>query len=550
MSDITQHRVLYLDLTNHSSEIKVHSDYSDTLGGLGLAMVLFHDLVEKQPIIISIGPLTGLFPFASSTCALYTSPLTHSVGESYVNGWWGACMKFAKLDAVVITGVSKYPVYITIAEDKVYFKDASLLWGLGTGDATNKLREMEGTPGITSIAVIGQAGEKQVCFSEVVVDEVYRFKRFGLGCQFGMRGLKGIVLSGFEEIKVADADRYQQVYSELKTAVLNEGASKLLPNFISEISLAGLNYQQECAGLPFKNLSSTRADCFLDINNFNQLFSTQLFSSFGAPLPDLLAVTSDRSCIPLDYESIVSLGFMLGITDIKHIVQLINTAHQYGLDPVSLGAALAYLTELKGISYGKVEVYQTLLDSLVSKREDWAILLSKGVMAAVSEFGGFEHTFMLNGMEAEPFHNGYATLLSQLLNPAVTLRQAEGEQIDIGLRGCEFKDEDLIDLIHSKILASYFFDSLLIDYPARSLYAEGAFVSNALRSVGLSYSPERVEKIILGLYDLKRELVAQLPLKIRDRKWSPRFFSTPSAYGMLREDRMVNLITLFQNKYL
>ena len=90
-----QHRVLYIDLASQKSEVKVHSNYYQSLGGVGLATSLYYDLIEQDPVIFSIGPFTGLLPFTASTCCVFRSPLTGGLGESYSGGWLGAVMRFA-----------------------------------------------------------------------------------------------------------------------------------------------------------------------------------------------------------------------------------------------------------------------------------------------------------------------------------------------------------------------------------------------------------------------------------------------------------------------
>jgi len=50
-------------------------------------------------------------------------------------------MKFAGYDAIIIKGKSEKPVYLWIHDDKVEFKDASYLWGLGLADTEQLIRE-------------------------------------------------------------------------------------------------------------------------------------------------------------------------------------------------------------------------------------------------------------------------------------------------------------------------------------------------------------------------------------------------------------------------
>ena len=78
-------KVLYIDLTRKKFEIKDRSDlFEKYLGGTGVAtQLLLEECPEgidpfhpDAPIIFAVGPLTGVFPLASKTCAMFKSPHT------------------------------------------------------------------------------------------------------------------------------------------------------------------------------------------------------------------------------------------------------------------------------------------------------------------------------------------------------------------------------------------------------------------------------------------------------------------------------------------
>lgn len=71
-------------------------------------------LDEKQPVIFAIGAASTIFPVITKTVATFISPLTGEYGESYAGGRMAMSLFYAGYDAVVITGKSDKPVYISI----------------------------------------------------------------------------------------------------------------------------------------------------------------------------------------------------------------------------------------------------------------------------------------------------------------------------------------------------------------------------------------------------------------------------------------------------
>ncbi|MDI6641841.1 MAG: aldehyde ferredoxin oxidoreductase N-terminal domain-containing protein, partial [Elusimicrobiota bacterium] len=107
------------------------------LGGDGfLAYYLYKELKPKinplspeNKIIIVTGPLTGtLWPTSGRFVMGSKSPLTNFWGESNCGGYFGAELKFAGWDFLIIDGKAKSPVYIEIFNDEIKIRDAKHLW--------------------------------------------------------------------------------------------------------------------------------------------------------------------------------------------------------------------------------------------------------------------------------------------------------------------------------------------------------------------------------------------------------------------------------------
>ena len=71
-------------------------------------------LGPDNPIVFAVGPLTGLFPLASKTVAMFKSPHTGNLGESHCGGRSAVAIRMAGYGAIVIEGKSETPVYLAI----------------------------------------------------------------------------------------------------------------------------------------------------------------------------------------------------------------------------------------------------------------------------------------------------------------------------------------------------------------------------------------------------------------------------------------------------
>jgi aldehyde:ferredoxin oxidoreductase len=79
-------------------------------------------------------------------------------------------MKFAGWDMIIFEGKSDSPVYLMVENDQAELRDASHLWGTSTWHTEEQIKKENQDPQIR-ISSIGKAGENQVLFSCVVVND-------------------------------------------------------------------------------------------------------------------------------------------------------------------------------------------------------------------------------------------------------------------------------------------------------------------------------------------------------------------------------------------
>ena len=158
-------------------------------------------------MIFMIGPVTGTrVPTSGRWSVASLSPLTNIWGEAHAGGTFGYTLKLSGLDGVVVTGIAEKPVYLCIDGDKAELRDAGHLWGKGTWE-TDDLVKAETEKG-TSVASIGQAGERLVRFASIMCDgKMGRAAgRCGLGAVMGSKKLKAIAVRGNKRPALSDEE--------------------------------------------------------------------------------------------------------------------------------------------------------------------------------------------------------------------------------------------------------------------------------------------------------------------------------------------------------
>ncbi len=197
---MTYGKVLNIDLSRKRSWVEDRSELFDSrIGGVSVGIKLLEEELPKSAdplgpenvIVFTVGLLTGVYPMASKTIALFKSPLTGNLGESHAGGRSAVAIRSAGYEAIVIKGASETPIYVAIHGERVFFRDASGLWSVGSSLTVGRvIREREPGAGIRSIMRIGIAGERLVRYACVTTETYRHFGRLGLGAYSAVRSLK------------------------------------------------------------------------------------------------------------------------------------------------------------------------------------------------------------------------------------------------------------------------------------------------------------------------------------------------------------------------
>lgn len=224
-------QILKINLTDGSIEKISTSTYSDMfIGGRAMAAAIYWDEVPPEigafdpenALIFCCGPSCGVLgPGPSrvnvSTKSPATTPEAYSTSTTGA-GHWGAELRFAGYDGLIVKGRSEHPVYIHITDDDVVIRPADQLWGKTTRDTDNEIKRLWGPE--TRVSLIGPAGENLNLYASILTDFSHATGQGGFGAVMGSKNLKAIAVHGTGGIKVADP---QKVLDLFYNKVLLEG---------------------------------------------------------------------------------------------------------------------------------------------------------------------------------------------------------------------------------------------------------------------------------------------------------------------------------------
>ena len=198
-------KLLTVDLTTEEIEL---ADFPEGLarqflGGRGInAWFLaqhvgagIEPLAPENVLVLSCGLLTGTqAPSSSRLHVGARSPLTGLLGSSNVGGYFGAELRAAGIQTLLIQGRARRPVVLWIDGDRVELRDAAHLWGLDSRTATESLKAELGKA--MRLAVIGIGGENLVRYACIMTGTRHAAGRTGMGAVMGAKNLKAIAVHG------------------------------------------------------------------------------------------------------------------------------------------------------------------------------------------------------------------------------------------------------------------------------------------------------------------------------------------------------------------
>ena len=336
------------------------------LGGRGLASKIFYDEVgphvdpfsEENKIIFATGLLTGTTaPTGGRYMVITKGPLTGTIASSNSGGFFGAELKFAGYDLLIIEGKADEPVYISVKDSEVKINSAKHLWGKDTYETTDKLLEEFGDKK-ARVSCIGPAGENLVLISSIINEKGRAAGRTGVGAVMGSKNLKAIVVRGTKRPEVKNKSKFSEVVKEKinklrNNSITGEGLPKLGTKVLDSIINANGLY-------PSKNFQKGTFEYVEEVNGEALVEKGYLIKNkpcFGCPIACGRVVTlpTGEEGEGPEYESGWAFGADCGVKDLIAITEANFLCNKLGLDTISTGSTIACAMELYEKGYLKDE---------------------------------------------------------------------------------------------------------------------------------------------------------------------------------------------------
>ncbi len=435
-------KLLRINLSNRESHIEDIPEQwmKDFLGGRGLAARYLYDelkpgvepLGPDNKLLFMMGPLGATTAMSVSRMVLVTkSPLTGTIAKSVMGGNFGAYLKFAGFDGIIVEGEAEKPTYVHIDQDGVHILDADGLWGLDTQETHVRLRQKHGKS--TQVACIGPAGEKLVRYAIVISDRRCG-GRTGVGTVMGAKKLKAISVNSSGPLSLYDAAQFKKLARE-QIADLKTSPGRIR---MSDFGTSYLTLGFEKVGIfPVKNFQEGHLEGVEKIGDEELArIKTKNDGCYGCMTKcgQVREVTEGPYAGAVsegpDYETIWSLGGNLANTDIASLIAADSLCDKLGVDTVSAGNAIGFAYELfqRGIiskkdtdglelKWGDHGAMMKLVEK-IGNRQGFGELLGEGTKRAAEQIGkgAEDYAMQVKGLELPAYEpravKGYGLILA------------------------------------------------------------------------------------------------------------------------------------------
>lgn len=426
-------RTLYINLSDNTITGKpVTESMKETFtGGRGFDLWLLWNAINENTkwddpeneIVIAGGPIGGItaYPGSGKSTVVTVSPLTLSVIDSNVGGYFGPYLKFSGWDALEIQGIADRDVIIVIDGDtgRVTIEEAPLE-PLNTHLIGPTLTEMYSTGGKdqknVSVVSAGQAAEysRYACLNFSFYDvrrEMVRVKqagRGGAGRVFRHKRIKALVVrysgmkgdsnhpASMELIRKA-GQRINREISDLdsKQNNMRSVGTGHLPPIMNEFDLLPVHNYRYGSYPQAANLdTSVWAELYTQGIPDGCWYGCTLSCAHGVDHFALRTGPYKGQYVLVDgpeYETIAGEGSNIGVFDPLAVVELNFYCDTYGIDTISLANSLAFAYECyeEGIiddtitgglklNWGNAEAALDLVHQL-AQGEGFGLIIGQGV---------------------------------------------------------------------------------------------------------------------------------------------------------------------------
>lgn len=365
-------KIARVDLsTGTISHIPTENYTQSFLGGQGLAARIYWEEVPPQVqaldpenrIIFATGASAGIEGLAGARWVVFgKSPATdpHLFSHCNLGGSWGAGLKAAGFDALVVQGKAEKPVYLFVQDGKIKIAGASNLWGKGAVEVRQMLKDEHGSS--LNVVSTGLGGDNVTFLATLLADQDSSGSG-SLGTILGSKNLKAIAVRGSGKVTVANPQRLQELIDRIdwlkKDANLVETVAA---DGSGKISCTGCH--SECNRGVYQARDGTTGKFMCQSSSFYKEFAQKYYKEANE-VPFFATRLCDH--YGLNTKSIVS------------IISWLENCHGAGLlSDKTTGLPLDKI--------GSLEFIQALT-AMVANRQGFGDVLAQGLHRAARQFG-------------------------------------------------------------------------------------------------------------------------------------------------------------------
>jgi len=397
-------------------------------------------LGPDNTLVLALGPVSGtMFPTGGNGHAFIAkSPATNGIGEAVSHGTFGAELKRAGYDAVVIKGKSEKPVYLWIDDDSVQLLDASNLMGKSPSETEDAIKDELGDYYVR-VASIGLAGEKLSRIACIINEKTRAAGRTGLGAVMGSKNLKAIAVRGTRDITAAKPDEFMDMVQEFHERMKGPATQKY--RTLGTVENILINNTLYC--MPTRNYASAHFEDAEKVSGeaLNENYVAKIIACNSCPMRcEHEAVVREGpykgTMARMEYESLWALGPYCGVNRLDAIIKAAELCNYYGMDAQSTGVVVGFAMDCheNGIlsheelgvdaHFGNADALVQLVEKM-GKREGIGDVLADGVRMAAAKLDKNSEQFAqhIKGLEV----TGYdlRCLKTAALSFAVSFRGAD-----------------------------------------------------------------------------------------------------------------------------
>ena len=379
------------------------------LGGRGLTSLMINNdvpatcdpLGPQNKLIMAPGYLSGTVLVNSSRLSIGAkSPLTGGIKESNVGGTVAADLAHLGITAIVVEGQASAGTFFVLKIDvngNGELLDGSPYKGLRTYELVKKLKDAHGEN--HSLTCIGPAGEFLMTAASIQTTDTdgrpcRAAGRGGLGAVMGSKGLKAVIVEkgGSASDPIADGDTFKKCAKIYAKAVKYDDDTTELAELGSAVLVAPIN---AAGAFPTRN---ARQGQFEDVEKITGETMAVIIKKRGGKNTHMGCaqciircsneyVDEDGSYLTssLEYETIWSMGAMLGNSNLDSIAKLDFLCDDIGLDTISTGVAIAVAMDAGYKAFGDAQAAIEMLEE-VAKNTEFGKIIGNGPGAVGEHF--------------------------------------------------------------------------------------------------------------------------------------------------------------------